>query len=109
MANNQNHLMKPAALPQSDSDSFFGMALAQAFMGMVFGAGAEQIWDAGETLSTIYEDRTDQIRTNGRGVYTLGNKKSLVENFTRMTENTVAEIERLAFRPSYAAQPAFAL
>ncbi len=104
-----NHLVKPITIPQSNSsDSFFGMALAQAFTGMVFGSGAEQIWDAGETLSAIHEDRYDQKRTNGRGVYELGNKKSLAGDFTRIAEHTVAEIERLAFRPSYGA-PALAL
>ena len=109
MANDCNHPMQRPSTPQSNSDSFFGMALAQAFMGMAFGTGAEQIWDAGETLSSIHEDRYDQKRTSGRGVYELGNKRSLAENFTRMTENTIAEIERLAFRPSYAAAPSFAL
>lgn len=101
--NLMNHPDKRAALPQqSSTDSFFGMALAQAFMGMVYGPCADQIWDAGETLSAIYEDRYDQKRTNGRGVYELGKKSSLAECFTRMTEKTVAELERLSFRPSYA-------
>jgi hypothetical protein len=106
--NLMNHPDKRAALPQqSSTDSFFGMALAQAFTGMVYGACADQIWDAGETLSAIYEDRCDQKRTNGRGVYELGNKRSLADCFTRMTEKTTAELERMSFRPSYA--PSFAL
>ena len=100
------HLSKPQP---SSADSFFGMALAQAFTGMVFGSGAEQIWDAGETLSAIYEDRCDQKRTNGRGVYALGNKKSLAETFARITDETIAEIDRRTFRPSYGASPSFAL
>ncbi len=95
-----NHPMKPSTNSNSNSDSFFGMALAQAFMGMAFGAGAEQIWDAGEAVSAIYEDRfVDQKRTNGRGVYELGNKNSLVGTFARMTEKSISEIEREFFRP----------
>ena len=106
-----NHNAKRLSNPQpSSTDSFFGMALAQAFTGMVFGSGAEQIWDAGETLSAVYEDRYDQKRTNGRDVceYALGAKKSLAETFTRMTEKTMAEMDRMTFRPSYAA-PSLAL
>lgn len=107
-----NHPDKqPSRSSHSGTDSFFGMALAQAFTGMVYGPCADQIWDAGETLSAIYEDRCDQKRTNGRGVceFELGVKKSLAETFTRMTEKTMAEMERLTFRPSYQAAPAFSL
>ncbi|PZQ46920.1 MAG: hypothetical protein DI551_04315 [Micavibrio aeruginosavorus] len=106
--------MKPADKPKTASDSLFGMALAQAFMGFAFGAGVEQVWEAGESASAIYADRFDQKRTNGRGVYEgvfeLGNKKSLAGTFARMTEATLAEMERATFRPSYkSAAPAYAL
>lgn len=106
--NHMNHPDKRLSTPQpSSTDSFFGMALVQAFTGMVYGDCVDQIWDAGETLSATYEDRYDQKRTNGRGVYELGKKSNLAECFTRMTENTVAELEHFAFRPSYT--PAFGL
>ena len=97
--------MKQNAQPQqqSSADSFFGMALAQTFMGFAFGPCAEDLWVAGETLSAVYVDRCDQKRADGRGVYELGKKKSLADSFARFTENTVAEMERMAFRPSYAA------
>ncbi len=102
--------MKHRTIPQqSSTDSFFGMALAQAFMGMVCGPVADQIWDAGETVSAIYEDRNDQKRTNGRGVYALGNKRSLADGFTRMAEATLAEMDRMTFRPSFAPARAFSL
>jgi hypothetical protein len=98
-----NPTAKRLSNPQpSSSDSFFGMALASAFTGMVFGSGADLICDAGQTLSAVYEDRYDQKRTNGRGVYELGNKQSLADAFARMTEKTPAEMDRAAFRPSYA-------
>lgn len=102
-----NHPMKRDPLPQSGSDSLLGMALAQSFMGMVCGAGAEQIWDAGETVSAVYEDRYDQKRTNGRGVFQLGVEKSLAGIFTRISRITVAEQERASFRPSSAPRCAF--
>lgn len=105
-----NHPVKQHTLPQqSSADSFLGMALAQAFTGMVFGPVAEHICAAGETLSAIYEDRCDQKRTNGRGVYELGNKRSLADSFTRMTEKTIAEMDRMTFRPSFAPARAFSL
>lgn len=97
-----NHPEKTLPLPQSNSDSFFGMALAQAFTGMVYGADVYAICNAGTALSAIHEDRCDQKRTNGRGgVYELGIKKSLAGDFARMTERTIAEKERDSFRPSY--------
>lgn len=95
-----NRPEKDLSLPQSNSDSFFGMALAQAFTGMVYGADAYAFCDAGKALSAIHEDRNDQKRTNGRGgVYELGAKRSLAGDFARMTEPTIAEMERASFRP----------
>lgn len=104
-----DHPRRPRTTRPSDSDSFFGMALAQAFTGMVFGSCAEQFCVAGETLSAAYQDRLDQKRTDGRGVYMLGNKHSLAGSFTRMAEKTLAEIDRAAFRPSYAPARALSL
>ena len=113
-----NDPMKPSTkLNSGKSDSFFGLALAQAFMGFAFGPVAEEIWDAGETLSAIHEDRYDQKRTNGRGVnesvFELGMKKSLAGAFARITDlQSMAEQDRATFRPSYgfsapALSPAF--
>lgn len=100
--NLMNHPEKIPSLPQSNSDSFFGMALVQAFTGMVYGADVYALCNAGNALSAIHEDRHDQKRTNGRGgVYELGTKKSLAGDFARMTEPTLAERERMTFRPSY--------
>ena len=81
-----SNTMKPSANPTSNSDSLFGMALAQAFIGVAFGVGAEQIWDAGEAASAAYVDRTVTQRTNGNGNFTLGVKNSLADGFTRMAQ-----------------------
>lgn len=71
----------PAA---SSTDSFFGMALAQVFMGHVFGEGLNDLWDAGEIASAIHEDRFEAKRTNHR-VYDLGVRLSLAGDFTRIS------------------------
>jgi hypothetical protein len=93
--------VKPSSNPSSaKSDSFFGMALAQAFTGFALGPVAEMIWDAGETLSAVYEDRFEQKRTNGRGVYVLGERNSLGGAFACFTEKTLSEQDRATFTPS---------
>ncbi len=69
------------------TDSLFGMALCQAFMGMAFGTGVEQAWEVAEVANEVYEDR-----------YRLGQKKSLSNDFAR---KSIAETERETFRPSF--------
>lgn len=95
-----NHPVNPATKPASTGDSLFGMALAQAFMGMVYGPCADLLWEAGEIASAVCEDR----RTNN-GSFSLGVKQSLAGIFTRTTEKSPAEMERDFFRPL---QPAMA-
>ncbi len=69
----------------SPSDSFFGVALAQAFLGAAFGPAIDHIWDAGEMCSAVYEERVASKRTNGRSVYELGVRGTLAGTFTRNT------------------------
>lgn len=71
-----------ASYRPANSESLFGMALAQAFLGFVHGPLVEQLWEAGEVASAVYEDRYQEKRTNGR-VYDLGVKKSLADDFAR--------------------------
>ena len=94
--------MTPATKPASTGDSLFGMALAQAFMGLVYGPCANLLWEAGEIASVVCEDR----RTNVKGSFSLGVKNSLAGIFTRTTEQSLAEFERSFFAPL---QPAPAL
>ncbi len=90
--------MKPAAnRPTTQTDSLFGMALTQAFMGFAFGADVDMAFEAGEIASAVYVDR----RTNGnKGNFQLGVNNSLQGMFTRSAHQTLAEMERETFRPS---------
>jgi hypothetical protein len=96
-----NHPVTPANKPVTAGDSLFGMTLAQAFMGVVYGPCASMLWEAGEIASAVYEDR----RGNDSGNFFLGVKNSLAGAFARASEQTVAEFERAFFRPF---QPAYA-
>jgi hypothetical protein len=58
----------------SNTDSLFGIALAQAFMGAVFGLAVDTGWEATEIASTVYEDRKPPS-------FTLGQKNSLTGIF----------------------------
>lgn len=71
--------------PPSDSDSFFGMALAQAFLGFAYGPVADQIWDAGEISSAVYADRKGG---NGamRANHVLGRGGILMDGFARAAD-----------------------
>jgi len=91
--------MKTSSLPQSKGDSLFGMALAQAFMGMAFGPCAEQVWEAAENVSAVYEDRCSKKKAaNGPNAFQLGEKKTLGGTFARMAEQTIAEMERVTLQ-----------
>lgn len=63
------------------TDSFFGMALAQTFLGIAYGTDVELAWEAGETAAAVCDDR----RTNGNGNFQLGVKNSLAGTFTRIS------------------------
>lgn len=80
-----NDIGKTPARHQSPSDSFLGMALAQTFLGVAYGPVFDHVWEAGEASSAFYADRFDAKRTNGRGVYELGVRGKLADNFTRNT------------------------
>jgi hypothetical protein len=99
-----NHPVTPANKPVTAGDSLFGMALAQAFMGVVYGPCASMLWEAGEIASAVCEDR----RANDRSNSVMGVKKSLAGIFARSSEQTIAEAERAFFRPFQpACAPAF--
>ena len=49
--------MTPVNKPASPGDSLLGVALAQAFMGVVYGPCASMLWETGEIASAVYEDR----------------------------------------------------
>jgi hypothetical protein len=85
----------------SSTDSFFGMALAQAFTGLAFGVDAECIWEAGEVASAIHQDRVEakaQKRTNGMD-FTLGVKQSLSGIFSGLHQS-LGETEHAFFKPA---------
>ena|SRR5688572_20090190 len=95
----------PAIKPASPTDSAFGMALAQAFMGGVFGIGVDMGWETGEIASAMREDR----RTSGQGNYELGVKNSLAGDFSRFSsEQSPAEFEAAYYRrPQPAMAPSY--
>ena len=99
-----NHPVNPSLKPASGGDSFLGVALSQAFMGMVYGPGLETAWEACEVADAVYTDR----RTNDNGNFELGAKKGLGGIFTRVSnsQQSPAEIEHDFFRP--VSQPAAA-
>lgn len=98
MNSNQNIYVKR----QSATDSLFGMALAQAFLGVAYGPCIDLAWEAGEVCSALYEDSLEsKKRTNGRGVYALGDKGKLAGTFTR---NTTKKNE--PFLPKFWMEPA---
>lgn len=74
--------MSNALQKSSSTDSLFGMALAQAFAGAVFGAAVDTTIDCAEAASEIYSDRFEaqQQRTNGKQ-FEMGVKKSLAPTF----------------------------
>lgn len=88
-------MKQDAKRPHTQSDSFFGMALAQAFMGFAFGAEVDAGWEAAEIASTIRNDRKAPK-------FELGAKKSLGGDFARMAGQTLAELDRASFIPSFA-------
>lgn len=107
MTNLKQHQDKPI----SNSDSFFGMALAQAFMGFCYGPVFDQAWDAGEMASAYYEDRNaaSTQAANG-GKYNLGVRKSLAGDFARSSHAFSTKAQRpfeITVRPSMS--PAFAI
>ncbi|PZO87989.1 MAG: hypothetical protein DI626_02805 [Micavibrio aeruginosavorus] len=94
---NDNNIQKKQK-PVSASDSFFGMALAQAFMGVAFGPCADAMWEAGEIADAVYEDRKVKKTANG-GQYQLGVKNCLAEAFTRTTAPAAPSVAMNAERP----------
>lgn len=93
----------------TSTDSFFGMALVQAFTGLAYGVDAECIWEAGEVASEVYQDRMgarNQKRTDGMG-FQLGVKQSLSGIFSGLHQS-LGEAERAIFKPAFTMNPAFA-
>lgn len=63
----------------SSADSFLGMALAQTFMGAIFGPTAYAAFEAADIASEVYEDRYPSFK--------LGQKNSLSGAFTKQTQD----------------------
>lgn len=73
---------------QTQTDSLFGMALAQAFMGCAFGLGVDMAWEACEITSAVYEDRVEAT-SNTIPTYHLGCKKALGNSFESRAHNVI--------------------
>lgn len=103
-----NHPVNPLSKPSSSGDSLFGMALAQAFTGLVYGPGVDLCWEAAEIASAVREDRKPANRNESP--FELGAKKSLGGIFACSTvEQSLAEMERAFFRPVLQPDRAFRL
>lgn len=79
-----NQTMKPPAPRQTNSDSLFGMALAQVFTATVLGPAADIAWEAVEVTSAVYEDRVKKP-ANDAG-YRLGAGGALTARFSGPSE-----------------------
>ncbi len=88
---------KKQTKPASTTDSLFGMALAQAFLGAAFGPGVYMAWEAAENCSAIYEDRKKAApKSPLPQKFDLGVKNSLSGPFFRSIKN-----EEPFFMPSF--------
>jgi hypothetical protein len=74
---------------QTATDSFFGMALAQAFTGFAFGVDVDMAWEACEATSAVYKERFEAKAANSDTSYSLGEKKSLGGLFEASTHNVI--------------------
>jgi hypothetical protein len=99
--------VKPSPKPQSSSDSFFGMALAQAFTGLAFGPMTETVWEAAEMTSAIYEDRSAGKTT--KSGYELGVRNSLAHAFERTMPAQPLVSQIAPFMISRAPAPAYVI
>lgn len=81
------------------TDSLFGMVLAQAFMGAVFGAGVDLAWEAAEINSTVRMDRQKTPSGKNTGFEGKLQPKTLTSLFERAPQS-LAEVERAAFTPA---------
>ncbi len=75
--------MTTAAKKQTTSpaDSFFGMALSQAFLGVAFGAGVDMAFEACEMASAVYTDKCAAKDAKPSPVFDMGKEKSLMGFF----------------------------
>jgi hypothetical protein len=87
------------AAHNSATDSFFGMALAQAFMGFAFGADVETAWEAAEIGSEFYVDRhSSSARKSGlpangtNGKFELGVKNTLASIFDQPSARPAPDV-----------------
>ncbi len=76
-----NQTMKPHAPRQTNSDSLFGMALAQVFTATVLGPAADIAWEAAEITSAVFEDRLKKPANDAN--YALGAGGALTASFGR--------------------------
>lgn len=91
----------------TSTDSLFGMALAQAFTGLAFGADVALGWEAGEMASAIHEDRFQaKAEKRAQAGFELGVKKSLSGVFSGI-QQSLAEAEHDMFKPMLAAANSF--
>ncbi len=97
-----NQTMKKTDQPTTNSDSLFGMALAQAFTAVVWGPAADLIWEAAEIASTVRADRMPKP-ANDPG-YKLGKRGTLTADFTRpsldKTPDAAPSWEQRIMKPS---------
>lgn len=102
-----DHSANSPSKPSSSGDTLFGMALAQAFMGLVYGPCVDMCWEACEIASAVREDR--KPANDQSAPFELGAKKSLGGIFARSSvEQSIAEMERAFFRPAASTPYAFA-
>lgn len=79
--------VRPSTKSHTNSDSLFGMALAQAFTGLAFGFVFDQAWEACEAASAVYQDRMIPARnTKPEQRFVLNEKRSLMQAFSREIE-----------------------
>jgi hypothetical protein len=81
------------------TDSLFGMMLAQAFMGCAFGAGVDMAWEAAEIGSAVRMDRCQSPKAKIKGFDGRPQPNTLRSIFD-LAPQSVAEIERARFTPT---------
>lgn len=102
-----NQTMKPHAPRQTNSDSFFGMALAQAFTATVLGPAADIAWETAEITSAVYEDRLKKPANDTN--YALGAGGALTASFTGRAQGEKAQAPFFAPVIGRRAYPAYGM
>jgi hypothetical protein len=85
---------------QSSTDSFFGMALTQAFMGFAFGVDVDMAWEACEVSSAMRDDRKAPA-VQPAASFDMGKKKSLGGLFEARANDDVVDLGKPSFGFGY--------